>query len=201
MKRTFKYRVYPTRDQQRWLYAEFKHQKRLYNYMLQMRSQMWNYGSKSVSLYDQINCLAKLRENSHYAQHPHDMQQFTIKRLNGAYDHFFRRCKTMKKKHKKGHPRFKRSVRSVMWCLRKSKGIRQQLIQETGKRHNMLKVPKFGEVKIRQHRPFCGDPKEVTLKKMARGWYCFIVCEVPDTFPCIPKSAVGVDVGTISDLW
>ena len=41
-----------------------------------------------------------------------------------------------------------------------------------------------------------GDPKEVTLKKTARGWYCFIVCEVPDTLKCVPKSACGVDVGT-----
>jgi putative transposase len=59
-----------------------------------------------------------------------------------------------------------------------------------------LKVPKLGEVKIRMHRPFIGDPKEVTLKKTARGWYCFIVCEVPDTIKCVPKSACGVDVGT-----
>ena len=57
-------------------------------------------------------------------------------------------------------------------------------------------MPKLGEVKLRQHRLLIGDPKEVTLKKTARGWYCFIVCEVPDTLKCVPKSACGVDVGT-----
>ena len=195
MKRTFKYRVYPTRDQERWLYAELKHQKRLYNYMLQMRNQMWEYGSVSVSMYDQINHLKKLRENnSYYSDHPQDMQASTIKRVNEAKVHFFRRCKGNDKK--KGHPRYKSSVRSVTWCLRKTKGVRQNPIRETNKRHNMLKVPKLGEVKIRQHRPFIGDPKEVTLKKTARGWYCFIVCEVPDTLKCVPKSACGIDVGT-----
>ena len=102
---------------------------------------------------------------------------------------------------KKGYPKFRRSVRSLSWSLRKHKlksgeRVRQNPIRETGKRHNMLKVPKLGEVKIRQHRPFIGDPKEVTLKKTARGWYCFIVCEVPDTLKCVPKSACGVDVGT-----
>ena len=121
MKRTYKYRVYPTLDQQRWLYAEFKHQKRLYNYMLQMRSQMYNYGSISVSGYDQINHLAKLRENSYYGDHPRDFQESTIKRLDKGYDNFFQRCKTLKKKHKKGHPKFKSTVRSVTWCLRKHK--------------------------------------------------------------------------------
>ena len=201
MKRTYKYRVYPTRDQERWLYAEFKHQKKLYNYMLQMRSQMYTYGSISVSRIDQINHLAKLRENNtYYSDHSQDMQVSTIKRLDAAYDNFFERCKDPKER-KKGHPKFKGSVRSVTWCLRKHKlktgeRVRQNPIRSKGNRLDRLKVPKLGEVKIRLHRPFSGDPKEVTLKKTARGWYCFIVCEVPDTLPCVPKSAVGVDVGT-----
>ena len=89
----------------------------------------------------------------------------------------------------------------LTWSLRKSKlktgeRVRQNPIRETGSRYNRLKVPKLGEIKIRQHRPFLGDPKEVTLKKTARGnRYCFIVCEVPDTLKCVPKSACGVDVG------
>ena len=200
MKQTFKFRAYPTATQERWLYAELKHQKKLYNYMLQMRSQMYNYGSISVSKYDQINHLAKLRENSHYGKHPQDMQVETIKRVDASIDNFFSRCKDPKAK-KKGYPKFKRSVRSLTWLLRKHKlktgeRVRQKPIRETGTRHNMLKVPKLGEVRIRQHRPFSGDPKAVTLKKAARGWYCFIVCEVPDTLPCVPKSACGVDVGT-----
>lgn len=201
MKRTFKYPVYPTRDQERWLYGELKHQKKLQNYMLQMSSQMWEYGSISVSMYDQINHLKKLRENNtYYSDHPQDMQVSTIKRVNEAKEHFFRRCKDPKAQ-KKGHPKFKSYVRSVTWCLRKHKlktgeRVRQDPIRETGTRLNRLKVPKLGEVKIRMHRPISGDPKEVTLKKTARGWYAFIVCEVPDTLPCIPKSAVGVDVGT-----
>ena len=194
MKITFKFRAKPTKTQEQWLYAELRHQKQLQNYMLQMRLQMWEYGSKSVSLYDQINHLAKLRSsNSHYSKHPQDMQVQTIKRVNAAYNHFRRRCK--EGAEKKGYPKFKRSVRSLTWSLRKHKGVRQHPIRETGSRQNRLKVPKLGEIKIRQHRPLIGDPKEVTLKKTARGWYCFIVCEVPDTLKCVPKSACGVDVG------
>ena len=195
MKRTFKYRAYPTPLQERWLFAELKYQKRLQNYMLQMRSQMWAYGSKSVSLYDQIKHLAKLRQgNTHYSKHPQDMQISTIKRVDKSFNHFFRRCQDGSEK--KGHPRYKRSVRSLTWCLRKHKGVRQKPIRETGSRQNRLKVPKLGEVKIRMHRPLLGDPKEVTLKKTARGWYASIVCEVPDTLLCVLKSACGVDVGT-----
>ena len=169
MKRTFKYRAYPTPTEERWLYAELKHQKKLYNYMLQMRSQMYTYGSISVSRYDQQAHLTQLRKNSHYGKHPQDMQVSTLKRLDRAYDHFFDRCKDPKAK-KKGHPKFKGSVRSVTWDVRKhtlksGERVRQNPIRETGKRHNMLKVPKLGEVRIRQHRPLSGDPKEVTVKR------------------------------------
>ena len=200
MKQTFKYRANPTRLQEQWIFAEMKHQKQLQNYMLQMRNQMWEYGRKSVSMYDQINHLKKLRAStSHYSDHPQDMQVSTIKRVNAAHEHFQRRCKAGVEK--KGYPRYKRSVRSLSWSLRKHKlktgeRVRQNPIRETGTRYNRLKVPKLGEVKIRQHRPLIGDPKEVTLKKTARGWYCFIVCEVSDTMKCVPKSACGVDVGT-----
>ena len=195
MKQTFKYRANPTQAQETWLFSELRHQKQLQNYMLQMRNQMWDYGRKSVSLYDQINHLAKLRAAiSHYSKHPQDMQVQTIKRVNTAHVLFQRRCR--EDSDKKGYPRYKRSVRSVSWSLRKHKGVRQNPIRETGSRQNRLKVPKLGEVKIRQHRRLIGDPKEVTLKKTARGWYCFIVCEVPDTLKCVPKFACGVDVGT-----
>ena len=195
MKQTFKYRANPTKTQERWLFSELRHQKQLQNYMLQMRNQMWDYGRISVSLYDQINHLKHLRAaTSHYSEHPQDMQVSTLKRVNAAHEHFQRRCKEGLKK--KGYPRYKRSVRSVSWSLRKHKGVRQNPIRETGRRYNLLKVPKLGEVKIRQHRRFIGDPKEVTLKKTARGWYVFIVCEVPDTLKCVPNSACGVDVGT-----
>ena len=200
MKRTFKFRANPTKTQEQWLFSELRHQKQLQNYMLQMRSQMWEYGSVSVSFNDQQTHLKKLRENSHYGKHPQDMQLHTLQRVDKSVDNFFDRCKDPKAK-KKGYPKFKRSVRSLTWSLRKYKlktgeSVRQNPIRETCHRHNMLKVPKLGEVKIRMHRPLIGDPKEVTLKKTARGWYCFIVCEVPDTLKCVPKSACGVDVGT-----
>ena len=200
MKMTFKFRAKPTKTEEQWLFSELRHQKQLQNYMLQMRHQMWDYGRKSVSIYDQINHLQDLRAaTSHYSDHSQDLQVSTIKRVNAAHEHFQRRCQ--EGAEKKGYPRFKRSVRSLTWNLRKHKlktgeRVRQNPIRETGTRYNRLKVPKLGEVKIRQHRRIVGDPKEVTLKKTARGWYCFIVCEVPDTIPCVPKSACGIDVGT-----
>ena len=76
------------------------------------------------------------------------------------------------------------------------KRVRQNPIRETGFRHNRLKVPKLGEVKIRMHRPLQGDPKEVSLVKKASNWYAHITCELPDTPKVEPTDAIAVDVGT-----
>ena len=88
-----------------------------------------------------------------------------------------------------------------MWCLRKHKlktgeRVRQNPIIETDFRHNRLKVPKLGEVKIYMHRPLQGDPKEVTIVKKASGWYAHITCELPDMPKVEPTAAIAVDMGT-----
>ena len=84
----------------------------------------------------------------------------------------------------------------MSWKLRKSKGVRQNPIQETKWKHDRLKVPKLGEVKIYMHRGLQGDPKEVTLVKKASGWYAHISCDIDDTPKVEPTDAIAVDVGT-----
>ena len=116
-----------------------------------------------------------------------------------SFDAFRRRCK--EGAEKKGYPRFKMRVRSLTWCLRKHKlktgeRVRQTPIKETDFRHNRLKVPKLGAVKIYMHRRLEGDPKEVTIVKKASGWYAHISCELPDTPKVEPTDAIAIDVGT-----
>ena len=130
---------------------------------------------------------------------PQDFQVSVLKRVDKAFDAFRRRCK--EGAEKKGYPRFKTRVRSLTWCLRKHKlktgeRVRQNPIIETDFRHNRLKVPKLGEVKIYMHRPLQGDPKEVTIVKKASGWYAHISCEIPDTPKVESTAATAVDVGT-----
>ena len=112
---------------------------------------------------------------------------------------------------KKGYPRYKKRIRSLTWSLRKytkvvrpktkdaekqTIRVRENPIRETAWKHDRLKVPKLGEIKIYMHRPLQGDPKEVTLVKKASGWYAHITCELPDTPKVEPTDAIAVDVGT-----
>ena len=205
MRLTFQYPVYPTKTQEHTLLAWFNHLCELQNSARNNRKFSHETEGRFVSQGEQEKLLTEARKKyDDFRCVPQDFQVSVLKRVDKAFDAFRRRCK--EGAAKKGYPRYKRRVRSLTWCLRKHKvkdkttggfkRVRQNPIIETDFRHNRLKVPKLGEVKIRMHRPLQGDPKEVTLVKKASGWYAHIVCEIPDTPKVEPTDAIAVDVGT-----
>ena len=200
MKLTFRYPVYPTKTQEQTLLGWFDHLCELQNSARNNRKYTHEEEGRFVSRYDQEQLLKVARKKyDDFREVPQDFQVSILKRVDKAFDAFRRRCK--EGVEKKGYPRYKTRVRSLTWCLRKhtlktGERVRQNPIRETGFRHNRLKVPKLGEVKIRMHRSLQGDPKEVTLVKKASGWYAHITCELPDPPKVEPTDVIAVDVGT-----
>ena len=196
----FKYPVYPTKTQEQTLLAWFDHLCELQNSARNNRKHAYETEGRFVSRYDQEHLLKVAREKyDDFRQVPQDFQLSVLKRVDKAFDAFRKRCKEGAKK--KGYPRYKKRVRSLTWCLRKYKlktgeRVRQNPIRETTWKHDRLKVPKLGEVKIYMHRSLEGDPKEVTLVKKASGWYAHITCELPDTPKVEPTDVIAIDVGT-----
>ena len=166
--------------------------------------------NRFVSLSDQQDLLTAAREKyDDFQEVPQDFQNHALRRNDKAFANFRRRCK--ENACKKGYPRYKKRVRSLTWSLRKytkvvrkksedtdkqTIRIREHPIRETAWKHDRLKVPKLGEVKIYMPRPLRGDPKEVTLVKKASGWYAHISCELPATPKVEPTDAIAVDMGT-----
>ena len=205
MKLTFQYPVYPTKTQEETLLDYLDRLCALQNSARNNRKYAYEEEGRFVSQGEQEKLLTAARKTyDDFRAVPQDFQVSVLKRVEKAFDAFRRRCKAGAEK--KGYPRYKKRVRSLTWCLRKHKvkdkatggfkRVRQNPIIETTFRHNRLKVPKLGEVKIRMHRPIEGDPKEVTIVKKASGWYAHISCEIPDTPKVEPTDAVAVDVGT-----
>lgn len=93
--------------------------------------------------------------------------------------------------HERGFPRFKKPgrMRSFMFPQFKTSPV-------CG---DCLKLPSFGLVKVRMHRPIPDDftVKQVRLVKRASGWYAMLALacnvNVPDVQP--HGHAVGIDVG------
>ena len=191
---TFKYRIYPTKAQEQTLLEWFEHLCELQNSARLNRIRAYEEEGRSVSRYEQQKLLTEARAKyADFRAVPQDFQVSILKRSEKSFDGFFRRAKNGEKA---GFPRHRKRVRSLSWCLRKNKkGERQNPIIETAYRHNNLKVPKLGEVKMRMHRRLQGDPKEVTLVKKASSWYAHISCDIADTPKVEPTDAIAVDMG------
>ena len=209
MRLTFKYPVYPTQTQETTLLRWFDHLCELQNSARHDRKVAWETEGERVSLKDQKNKLTVARKKyADFREVPQDMQACALERTDKAFDGFYGRCKNGARK--KGYPRHRKRIKSMTWKLRKysvknkSTGeyerVRENPIRETSWKHDRLKVPKLGEVKIYMHRPLQGDPKEVTLVKKASGWYAHISCELPDTPKVEPTDAIAIDVGTTDYL-
>ena len=210
MKLTFRYPVYPTKIQETTLLEWLDHLCELQNSARNNRKFAHEEEGRFVSLYDQEQLLKIAREKyDDFREVPQDFQVSILKRVDKAFDAFRRRCEM--DAAKKGYPRYKKRVRSLTWSLRKytkvvrrktkdtdkqTIRVRQNPIRETTWKHDRLKVPKLGEVKIYMHRPLEGDPTEVTLVKKASGWYAHISCELPDIPKVKPTAAIAVDMGT-----
>ncbi len=210
MRFTFKYPVYPTRSQEKTLLGWFDHLCELQNSARHDRLVAYETLGTFVSLSDQQTLLTQAREKyEDFREVPQDFQNHALRRNGKAFTTFYKRWK--ENAGKKGYPRYKKRVRSLTWSLRKytkvvrpktkdaekqTVRVRQNPIRETAWKHDRLKVPTLGEVKIYMHRPLEGDPKEVTIVKKASGWYAHITCELPDTPKVEPTDAIAVDVGT-----
>ncbi len=202
--------MYPTQAEERILEKWLAHLCDLQNSARHDRLVASETEGVFVSLSDQQTLLTAAREKyDDFREVPQDFQNHALRRNDKAFTAFRKRCKAGAAK--KGYPRYKTRVRSLTWSLRKytkvvgkktkdtekqTIRVRENPIIETEFRHNRLKVPKLGELKIRMHRPLEGDPKEVTIVKKASGWYAHITCELPDTPKVEPTDAIAVDVGT-----
>lgn len=182
MRKTYKYRLYPTRMQGELLTGQLSEACRLYNAALQERRDAWRINQKNISFYDQDAQLKSIRADGDIGIVNHHAAREVLRRVDRAFQAFFRRVKS---KTKAGYPRFK------------SHAHFDSVTYDTGYRliNSRLRLQGVGLIKIKLHRGIEGKIKAVTIKREAACWYaCFSVeCELQP----LPSSidAVGVDVG------
>ena len=202
--------MYPTKTQETTLLEWLDHLCELQNSARHDRIVAKETEDRFVLLSEQEKLLTAAREKyDDFREVSQDMQCHALKRNDKAFANFRRRCENGDAK--KGYPRYKKRVRSLTWSLRKypkvvrrktkdtdkqTIRVRQNPIRETGWKHDRLKVPELGELKIYMPRPLRGDPKEVTLVKKASNWYAHISCDIGDTPKVEPTEAIAVDMGT-----
>ncbi|WP_053764463.1 RNA-guided endonuclease InsQ/TnpB family protein [Leptospirillum ferriphilum] len=197
MRKTFKYRLYPTRKQETLLHQQLEEGRWLYNHFLEHRKNAWEWYGVSLSHYGQQNTLPDLKKerpslDKVYSQ---TLQNVAV-RVDLAFKAFFRR---VKHGENPGYPRFKgkgqySSITYPQWnsgCDLTGKGLR---------------LSKIGTVPIVLHRPVEGKIKTCTVLWSSTGkWWVTFSCENVQAL-VLPDNPlpVGIDVGvktfaTLSD--
>ena len=166
----------------------------LYNAALQERRDSYRINHISIGYQAQANQLPEIKAGRPDLAGVHSQViQNVLKRVEFAFDNFFRR---VKEGQKPGYPRFRSSSRYDSFTYPQS-GFSLK-----GKK---LQLSKIGKVEVHLSRPIEGEIKTCTIKREADGWYViFAVEESKKEVAPAPKESVGVDVGiesfaTLSD--
>ncbi|MGA9768270.1 MAG: transposase [Blastocatellia bacterium] len=185
MIKAYKYRIYPSRAQITTLERTLGLCCELYNAALQERRDAWRIARTSINYHAQSIQLPDIKAIRPELGMVHSqVLQETLKRLDKAFDAFFRRAKAGEKP---GFPRFRARARYDSFTYAQS-----GFALESGK----LRLSKIGKVKIKLHRPTEGKIKTLTITRSTTGkWFaCFSVeCE-PEPLPVITE-ATGIDMG------
>ncbi len=189
MRKTFKYRLYPTHGQETLLRKSLDECRWLYNHLLEERKAAWEQCNESVSLYDQQATLPALKANRPTLRmvYSQALQNVAV-RIDLGMKAFFRRIKAGETP---GYPRFRSRNRysSLTYPQADNGCIKID--------HNRLSASGLGKIKIVYHRPLEGVMKTATIACTSTGkWFVAIVCEVSDPTPLAATGAqVGIDVG------
>jgi putative transposase len=185
LQRAYKYRIYPSRAQEttleRWLALCCE----LYNAGLQERRDAWRITRKSVGYKHQQNQLPEIKEIRPELDMIHSqVLQDVLRRLDKAFDTFFRRVKAGEKA---GFPRFRSRSRYDSFTYSQS-GFAIE--------HSKLRLSKVGRVKTKLHRPIEGKIKTLTIRRSSTGkWFACFTAEVEQESLPETANAVGIDMG------
>lgn len=185
MRKTFRFRLNPTRHQRTLLNNTLELCCWVYNETLAIRKNAWEQERKSISLYDTNKLLTDWKKDkSELSQVYSQVLQNVQERVDLAFKAFFRRVKAGEKP---GYPRF----RGYGWY--DSFTFKQYGFTLCD---NGLLLSKIGAMKIIQHRAIEGKIKTLNIRRDAVGnWYACFSCEVEPAPLPESRKAVGVDVG------
>ncbi len=180
--KSYKFRIYPTKEQESLLSKHFGHCRFVFNHFLNERKEKYLKEKTSLNYYDNARTLTELKKDEEFVwlkEVNSQSLQAAIRNLDIAYKNFFNKQNKF--------PRFKSKYD------RQSFKVPQNVIVEDGK----LMIPKFKEgIELNLHRQMEGNPLFASISKSTTGkYYVSITCEIEHIpFEKTGKS-VGIDTG------
>jgi putative transposase len=168
----------------------------LYNGALQERRDAWRKAGASIGYVNQCRSLTEIRATlPTWKVVPTEISRSALKRLDRAFDAFFRRCALGEAP---GYPRFRKRKRYDSFDFPPDTPAHWPL------RGHHVKIPGIGLVRLNLYRPLPDGAvvKEVNVRRDAtERWWVTFKCDIGaapakiDPATIAPARMVGVDVG------
>ena len=187
--KVYKYRLYPTKEQEVLLSKHFGSARWVYNYALNKKIVAYQTNKESLSRFTIQKDLVTLKksEDTKWLKEVNSQTlQASLENLDKAFTKFFR--------DKKGFPKFKSKHDN-----RQSFSVPQNGIVDF--ETSTISLPKFKKpIKCKIHRIFNGKTKTLTISKTPTGkYFVSVLVEVDEVQktnkPICENQAVGVDLG------
>ena len=190
MLKSFKYRLYPNKEQEVQIQKTFGCCRFVYNQTLAYRKELYETEKKSMSKFDcNAYCTRVLKKEYEWLK---EVDKFSLNNaifnMDSAYQKFF--------KEHAGYPKFKSKKNN-----RKSyKTNYSNNNIEIDFDNNKIKLPKLKWIKAKVHRQFIGTIKSATISQTPSGKYFVSILVDCENFQMKSTGAmVGIDLG-IKDL-
>ena len=166
--KAYKYRLFPTKEQEMLLAKHFGCSRWVYNYALDKKIKSYQQEKKSLSRFEiqkDLPALKKAEDTEWLKEVNSQTLQASLENLDKAFTKFFR--------DKKGFPKFKSKHDN-----RQSFSVPQNGVVDF--ETNSILLPKFQKpIKCKLHRKFNGKSKTVTVSKTPTGkYYVSVLVEV-----------------------
>jgi putative transposase len=192
MHRGYRYRLYPTPDQEKQLLRFAGVCRFVYNLALEHRDKMWTYyrdNGVSLNFFQQSRELTQLRtEVDWIGDVPRGCQEAALHDLDRAFDLFFSGASGYPKYRRRGE---KDSIRF---------GGRDCQSRPISARWSEVRLPKVGWLRYRDTRPLPGKIQSVTFTLDALGWHVAFAVEIEEAEHAAPSGIVGIDRGVANTV-
>ena len=192
MEYSYKFRLYPTAEQQEQMSRNFGCCRYVFNHFLTQRQEQYKKTGKAPTRFQQDKSLTMLKQELPWLKEVDSTSlQATLQDLDAVFQNFFRR---VKQGEKPGYPRFKSKHDHRQSYKSKCVGTNIKVLDKA------VQLPKLGRVKCRISKEVKGRVLSATVSRNPSGKYFVALCCTGVEIEPLPSTgaAVGLDMGVKS---
>lgn len=189
MEYSYKFRIYPNREQQTLIQKTFGYARYVYNHFLTQRTAEYKATGKAPTRFQQDKELTFMKKELPWlCEVDATALQSSVQTLDVAYQNFFRRVKGGEKP---GYPKFKSKKNLRRSYKSKCVGTNIKVLDKA------VQLPKLGLVKCRVSKKVKGRILSATVSQNPSGKYFVALCCTDVEIDPLPSTGavIGLDMG------